>query len=110
VLHAIATPLFTYRDNGRYQINYSGIGGDLASGAIANAYYPVRDRGSNRVFKTALIRRWANRESSRAGICFKTSCIAQVIKIEATPPARRFAWRRGFHCMEAYVVASGVSL
>ena len=55
VLHAMATPLFTYGDNGRYQINFSGIGGDLASGAIANAYYPSQDRGSNLVFKSALI-------------------------------------------------------
>jgi len=55
LIHAIATPLFIYGDNGRYQINFSGIGGDLASGAIANAYYPAQDRGNNLVFKSALI-------------------------------------------------------
>jgi len=45
----------TKGDNGRNQINFSNIGGDLASGAIANAYYPDRDRGASLVFRSALI-------------------------------------------------------
>jgi len=31
-------------DNGRWQPNYSSIGGNLAAGAISNLYYPEKDR------------------------------------------------------------------
>jgi Carboxypeptidase regulatory-like domain len=55
LLHALSNPLLTYGDNGRRQINFSGIGGDLASGLIANAYYPSQERGGGLVFKSALI-------------------------------------------------------
>lgn len=55
LLHAIATPFITRGDNGRSEINFSNIGGDLASGAIANAYYPKGDRSAARVFDGALI-------------------------------------------------------
>jgi hypothetical protein len=37
-------------DNGRWQFNYSGVGGDLASGAISNLYYPPSDRSAGLVF------------------------------------------------------------
>ena len=55
LLHALSTPLITRGDDGRREINFSNIGGDLASGAIANAYYPPRDRGGWRVGGSALI-------------------------------------------------------
>lgn len=55
LLHALSSPFITRGDNGRRQINYSQIGGDLASGAIANAYYPSKDRGGWRVISSALI-------------------------------------------------------
>jgi len=55
LLHALSNPLVTRGDDGRREINWSNIGGDLASGAIANAYYPARDRGVWRVFSSALI-------------------------------------------------------
>jgi Carboxypeptidase regulatory-like domain len=55
LLHALSTPFITKGDNGRRQINYSNIGGDLASGAIANAYYPSKDRGGWRIASSALI-------------------------------------------------------
>jgi hypothetical protein len=55
LLHALSTPFITRGDNGRREINYSNIGGDLASGAIANAYYPSQDRGGWRVINSALI-------------------------------------------------------
>ncbi|MFZ0633848.1 MAG: carboxypeptidase-like regulatory domain-containing protein [Acidobacteriaceae bacterium] len=55
VLYAIATPFLIYGDNGRRQFNFSGIGGDLASGGLANAYYPSQERGVSLVFKSALI-------------------------------------------------------
>jgi hypothetical protein len=44
-LHALTTPFVTRGDNGQRQPNYSTIGGDLASAAIANAYYPASNRG-----------------------------------------------------------------
>jgi hypothetical protein len=45
VLHAIGSLLITKGDNGRMQPNYSSIGGDLASAAISNLYYPKSGRG-----------------------------------------------------------------
>ena len=44
-LHAISSPFVCRGDNGRRQPNYSTIGGDLASAAISNAYYPASNRG-----------------------------------------------------------------
>jgi hypothetical protein len=55
ILHALSNAIFTLGDNGRREINYSGIGGDLASGAIANAYYPSGQRGIHLVLTGALI-------------------------------------------------------
>ena len=55
VLHALATPFITRGDDGHREINYSNILGDLASGAIANAYYPSQDRGAGLVARSALI-------------------------------------------------------
>jgi hypothetical protein len=55
VLHAISYPFVTHGDNGRREINLSGIGGDLAAGAIANAYYPPGERGEGLAFRNALI-------------------------------------------------------
>jgi len=54
-LHAVSSAFITRGDDGRREINYSNIGGDLASGAIANAYYPEGDRGPRLVLKSALI-------------------------------------------------------
>jgi hypothetical protein len=50
-LHAISNPFICKGDNGRRQPNYSTIGGDLASAAISNAYYPAADRGVGLEFK-----------------------------------------------------------
>jgi hypothetical protein len=55
LLHAISSPFVIQGDNGRRQFNFSGIGGNLAAGAIANAYYPDKDRGVNLVVRSALI-------------------------------------------------------
>jgi Carboxypeptidase regulatory-like domain len=54
-LHALASPFICKGDNGRWQPNFSSIGGDLATGAIANAYYPSSNRGPGLVFQGALI-------------------------------------------------------
>lgn len=45
ILHAVSSPFVCRGDNGRSQLNYSTIGGDLASAAISNAYYPASNRG-----------------------------------------------------------------
>jgi hypothetical protein len=44
-LHALASPFVCRGDNGERQPNYSTIGGDLASAALSNAYYPASNRG-----------------------------------------------------------------
>jgi hypothetical protein len=55
LFHALSTPFVIRGDDGHREINYSGIGGSLASGAIANAYYPDQDRGARLVVSGALI-------------------------------------------------------
>jgi hypothetical protein len=45
-LHALASPFVCRGDNGERQPNYSTIGGDLASAALSNAYYPASNRGA----------------------------------------------------------------
>jgi hypothetical protein len=55
LLHALSSAFVTRGDDGRREINYSNLGGDLASGAMANAYYPSKDRGAALVFRSALI-------------------------------------------------------
>jgi hypothetical protein len=55
LLHALSTPFVTKGDNGHRQFNFSDIGGNLASGAIANAYYPEKDRGVHLVVRSTLI-------------------------------------------------------
>lgn len=52
MLHALSAPFWAKGDNGKWQINYSSIGGDLASGAISNLYYPPSNRGAGLVFTT----------------------------------------------------------
>jgi hypothetical protein len=54
-LHAVSSPIICKGDNGRWQPNVSSLGGYLASGAIANAYYPESNRGVGLVFGTFAI-------------------------------------------------------
>jgi len=54
-IHAMSSPFVAKGDNGRWQFNYSSIGGDLASASLSNIYYPVTDRGAGLVFGNALI-------------------------------------------------------
>ena len=51
ILYAISRSVITKGDNGRWQPDYSGIGGALVSGAISNLYYP---EGSQHGFDTVL--------------------------------------------------------
>jgi hypothetical protein len=53
ILHAMRTPFVCKGDNGQWQPNYSSLGGYLASGAIANTYYPTSNRGAGLVFEVA---------------------------------------------------------
>jgi Carboxypeptidase regulatory-like domain len=53
--HAIVFAVFCKGDNGRWQFNYSSVGGDLASGALSNLYYPPSNRGPGLVFDNALL-------------------------------------------------------
>lgn len=48
--HAISSPFISRRDNGSWGPNYSSLGGDLASSAISNLYFPRADRGAGLVF------------------------------------------------------------
>ena len=50
-LHAVSSLLIARGDNGHLQPNYSGLGGDLASAAISNLYYPKANRGAGLVFQ-----------------------------------------------------------
>ena len=47
--HAVVHPFVCRGDNGKWQPNYSSLGGDLASSAISNLYYPQSNRGASLV-------------------------------------------------------------
>ena len=53
--HALESPFICKGDNGRWQPNYSSLGGDLAASALTNTYYPQSDRGTGMVFQTLLL-------------------------------------------------------
>ena len=42
--YALESAVMCRSDSGKWEPNYSSIGGDLAAGAIANTYYPASDR------------------------------------------------------------------
>src|SRR4029077_701933 len=54
-LHAISALIIIKGDNGHWQLNYSNLGGDLASAAISNGYYPESKRGAGLVFQNFAI-------------------------------------------------------
>jgi hypothetical protein len=54
-LHAISAPFICKGDNGNRQFNYSSVGGDLASGALQNLYYPTSNRGPGLVISGFVI-------------------------------------------------------
>ena len=60
LLHALSSPFICRGDNGRWQPNYSSLGGYLVSGAIANAYYPETNRGPGLVLHTFTVDLSAN--------------------------------------------------
>jgi hypothetical protein len=48
--HAVFSPFVCRGDNGRPQVNFSSLGGDLASSALSNTYDPNSNRGLGLVF------------------------------------------------------------
>src|SRR5580658_7015741 len=48
--HALFSPFVCRGDNGEPQVNFSSLGGDLASSALSNTYYPNSNRGPGLVF------------------------------------------------------------
>jgi len=56
LLYALASAVICKGDNGKWQPNYSSIGGDVAAGAIANVYYPKSDQdGASIVIEEGLL-------------------------------------------------------
>jgi hypothetical protein len=55
LIHAMLSPFICRGDNGRMQPNYSSLGGNLASSALSNTYYPESNRGLGLVFGTFAI-------------------------------------------------------
>jgi hypothetical protein len=53
--HAMLSPFICRGDNGQLQPNDSSLGGNLASSALSNAYYPQSNRGIGLVFGTFAI-------------------------------------------------------
>jgi Carboxypeptidase regulatory-like domain len=53
--HALSSPFVCKGDNGKWQPNFSSIGGDLGSAALSNTYYPASNRGASLVFQNFLI-------------------------------------------------------
>jgi hypothetical protein len=45
IRHAMFSPFIARGDNGKWQPNYSSLGGDLAVSGLANLYYPRSSRG-----------------------------------------------------------------
>jgi Carboxypeptidase regulatory-like domain len=55
IRHAVVHPFVCKGDNGRSQPNYSTMGGDLASSALSELYYPRSNRGAGLVFTNFVI-------------------------------------------------------
>jgi Carboxypeptidase regulatory-like domain len=66
IRYAMMHPFVCKGDNGRWQPNYSSLGGDLAAAALSNAYYPKADRGAGLVFTSFLIDTGARAAASLA--------------------------------------------
>lgn len=50
IRHAVFSPFVARYDDGHYGPNYSSLGGDLASAALSNLYFPRANRGYGLVF------------------------------------------------------------
>ncbi len=54
-LYAASTNIKCKGDNGKWQPNYSNVGGNIISGGISEIYYPASERGVGLVFTNALV-------------------------------------------------------
>jgi hypothetical protein len=50
IRHAVFSPFVARFDDGHWGPNYSSLGGDLASAALSNLYFPGSNRGARLVF------------------------------------------------------------
>ncbi|MGA3159915.1 MAG: carboxypeptidase-like regulatory domain-containing protein [Terracidiphilus sp.] len=80
ILYALAHPFICKGDNGRWQANYSSLGGDLASAAISNTYYPSSNRSLGWTFETFSI---------DTGERLVSSLMQEFILHKFTPKAKR---------------------
>ncbi|HVC46159.1 MAG TPA: hypothetical protein VND90_02830 [Terracidiphilus sp.] len=80
MLHALAAPFVCKGDNGKWQPNYSSLGGDVISSAMSNLYYPQSDRGASLVFEGFLIST-AEREVN--------TTVQEFLRRKLTPSAKR---------------------
>jgi Carboxypeptidase regulatory-like domain len=85
VWRAVSNSIFCKGDNGRWQINYSNIGGSFGGAAIASTFYPASNRGLF-VLSSGFIRMG---ESSLAGV------VQEFIVTKISKQARRQASRVG---------------
>jgi len=76
----MASPYVCMGDNGKLQPNYSSLGGDLASGAISNLYYPESDRGARLLFQGFLI---------TTGVRTVNAIVQEFVLRKLTPSARQ---------------------
>jgi hypothetical protein len=53
--YAVSTNVRCKGDNGKWQPNYSNVGGNIISGGISEFYYPKSERGVGLVFTNALV-------------------------------------------------------
>jgi hypothetical protein len=58
--HALSSTLICRGDNGKTQLNYSRVLGDLAAGGLANTYHPESSRGVGLTFQTLGVNLAAN--------------------------------------------------
>lgn len=79
VRHAVFSPFVCKGDNGKTQPNYSSMGGDLASGAISNFYYPQSNRGAELVFQGFLV---------TTGVRMVNGLLQEFVLRKLTPSAR----------------------
>jgi hypothetical protein len=78
--HAILSPFVCRGDNGKPQPNYSSLGGDLASGAISNFYYPQSNRGAGLVFQGFLV---------TTGVRMVNGLVQEFVLRKLTPSAKK---------------------
>jgi hypothetical protein len=79
-LHALSGPFLCKGDNGKWQPNFSSVGGDLISASISNVYYPSSNRGLGWTFENLLIDT-AQREAS--------TLIQEFLLRKLTPSAKK---------------------